>query len=929
MAAIVDSMKGRAWKTAVQTIIPPGMRLLEEECMDYSIAEIYTGPRPAYVPKAEPIRTVTQTVVCSRQSCSPPSSSYVVVDARADPLCMSQEGCFSETLEGFPSSVCHISLKEAFSETEDAAVISQNILYEDAEGISDLEYKKKDSLEAGAAIDVGLHSSGMMNHRASLSRDDTVYGNSHDSNARDVSMEDVFASLQLEPGEAPYSEQEDHNSSPQSELFGQRSSASHSSTNSFSHELGDQLTPEPSPSNNQPRKKGECFLCGKVSRVQGKETCLVCPAKYCSGCVTKAMGSMPEGRKCSGCIGKPICESRRQELGKPSKLLSRLLSNLEVQQIMKAERNCPANQLRPEQVYVNGRPLTGKEFGELLGCKYPPSKLKPGRYWYDGGCGYWGKEGDKPEKIISHSLNIGSELSENASAGSTDVYINNREITKVELKMLKFAGFPVSPRTRFWVDAEGSCTEEGHNHCRGNIWAKASARYLCYIFSLPMPPNTCVAAPEPSISVPAYYEPKTIYKILLLGHAGSGTSTIIKQAKFLYEDKFTPKELQDIKALIQRNIYRYLIVLLEARERFEDEENAIRKKVQENTPSTSSGDAGPELQSVKANIFSLTARLKDQADWFLRTDANGELEKYCPAVTREHASVIEELWRDPAIQATHKRKAELHLLPDVAEHFLSKVVSISSNDYSPLDRDILFAEGVTNDFGLAEVQFCIEEESQGSGPYAQSLEQSLAEPRYHLIRISSSGSTDGCKLFKMFDDVRAVLFCVALDSYDQMWPNGNEPLQNKMLLSRDLFGSIVKYPSFRDKPVVLFLNKYDSFEEKISIVPLTTCEWFSDFHPVKSSTQTSSALAQQAYTYVAHMFKKHFEIVNPGGGKLYTFQLKALDRSSVGAALQYVKEILVWEDVKNQGVPLTSCYTTETSSLVIQAQRSDILGASQ
>ncbi|MCO5567028.1 hypothetical protein L7F22_020711 [Adiantum nelumboides] len=395
----------------------------------------------------------------------------------------------------------------------------------------------------------------------------------------------------------------------------------------------------------------------------------------------------------------------------------------------------------------------------------------------------------------------------------------------------------------------------------------------------------------------------------------------MKQVKFLYEDKFTSKELSDIKAMIQRHIYRYLIILLEARERFEDEEYASRKKVEENTPSTSSGNTGPELQLVEANIFTLSARLKDQADWFLQTDACGELEKYYPAVTREHASVIEELWRDPAIQATYRRRAELHFLPDVAEHFLEKVVSISSNDYSPVDRDILFAEGVTNDFGLAEVQFCMEENYRASGPYTESLEQSLPEARYHLIRITGSGITDGCKLFKMFDDVRIVIFCVALDSYDQMWSNGNEPLQNKMLLTRDLFESIIKYPLFRDKQVVLFFNKFDSLEEKISAVPLTACEWFSEFHPVKSSIQTTSALAQQAYTYIAHMFKKHFEMVNPSGSKLYTFQLKALERSSVSAALQYVKEILVWEQMKMQGVPRCSFYTTETSSLVIEANR--------
>ncbi|KFK30081.1 hypothetical protein AALP_AA7G214100 [Arabis alpina] len=634
-------------------------------------------------------------------------------------------------------------------------------------------------------------------------------------------------------------------------------------------------------------KRGSCYRCLMGNRFTEKEVCIVCDAKYCSNCVRRAMGAMPEGRKCQTCIGAGIDESKRKSLGKCSRMLKRVLTDLELRQVMKAEISCKENQMPSRFICVNEKALDEDELFKLQTCSNPPKKLKPGNYWYDKQAGYWGKVGEKPCQIISPHLSIGGNTTPvKASNGDTGILINNREITGSELRMLKMVGVQCEGRPHFWLCADGGYSEEGQQRIIGNIWNKKRSMIACALYSLPKPPTSSAVEPNDA----PLYEQKMLNRLLLMGNEKCGATTIYKQARSLYEVPFSEDDREKIKIIIQTNLYTYLAMVLEAHERFEEE-------MSNNQPSDQTGNMGDETSAK--TVSSISPRLKHFSDWLLKAKEEGKLEIF-PASSRENAQTVADLWRVPAIQATYKTLRDT--LPRNAVYFLGRILEISRAEYVPSEMDILQAEGLSSMEGLSCVEFSFP--LAGQEDTLEEEYQHDSNMKYQLIRLNPRSLGENWKWLDMFEDTDLVIFCVSLTDYGEYIEDNNGVLINKMIANKQLFESMVTHPSLADKRFLLVLTKFDLLEEKIEQLPLTTCEWFEDFNPLISQNQTSRhnpPMAQRAFHFVGFQFKRLYDsLVGPYSMRLRSFKPKlfvsqaSLESDTVDNALRYAREILKW-----------------------------------
>ncbi|KAM9988702.1 hypothetical protein ACTFIY_004759 [Dictyostelium cf. discoideum] len=252
-------------------------------------------------------------------------------------------------------------------------------------------------------------------------------------------------------------------------------------------------------------------------------------------------------------------------------------------------------------------------------------------------------------------------------------------------------------------------------------------------------------------------------KLLLLGSGDSGKSTIAKQMRYIHTKGFSNEEIATFVEIMHSNVLSSIQILIR------------------NVP-----------------VDQLGSDLKEKANYY------SSINPYELPLTPDIGLEIDRLWKNEAIQKLFStNRAELNL-PEVTAYCLDQVERISSETYTPTQEDVLRCRQRTT--GMKETQFNVE------------------DIKFRLIDVGGQ-KNERRKWMHYFEDVKSIIFCVALGDYDMNLVE--DETINRMEDSLKLWNDIVNNPFFKNTSFVLFLNKNDIFREKIKKIPLV--DYFPDY----------------------------------------------------------------------------------------------------
>jgi len=308
-------------------------------------------------------------------------------------------------------------------------------------------------------------------------------------------------------------------------------------------------------------------------------------------------------------------------------------------------------------------------------------------------------------------------------------------------------------------------------------------------------------------------------------------STFFKQVKSIHEgDKYTSEEIAAYKSSIYANVLQTIKVLSDA---------CLKNK---DPPFEKSENKAKAEKMIKAAANDSTLLIN-------------AAEIYTPDVHK----MVGELWKDANIQELFQNhRYEYHIF-DGAQYFFDNFDKLLPPNYVPNADDILRCRRKTT--GLIQTQF----EYKGI--------------KFSLHDVGGQRS-ERKKWSNCSEGVSALLYVCCASEYDQKCYE--DDVTNRMLESMDLFSETINGNYFKDKTIIVFLNKMDVFKAKMAVKDLSCT--FPEY--------TGGPDVEKGIEFLKQQYRDHDKSKKE---RLHFFVTQATSKESVKATFDEVKDFLVQE----------------------------------
>ncbi|XP_045782845.1 guanine nucleotide-binding protein G(f) subunit alpha [Maniola jurtina] len=269
-------------------------------------------------------------------------------------------------------------------------------------------------------------------------------------------------------------------------------------------------------------------------------------------------------------------------------------------------------------------------------------------------------------------------------------------------------------------------------------------------------------------------------KLLLLGTGESGKTTILKQMRILHVQGFTASERTQKVQHIRRNTH----------------------------------DA---IYEIVRNMSTLSIALQNPKNirsqqFILKIGADGPTD-----YTEDYFDHVRALWKDAGVRECYKRSNEYQLI-DSAEYFLDRIDLIAKPDYMPSDADILRCRQKTT--SIQKIEFKVK--------VPKSMHGGVQE--FWMFDVGGQRG-ERKKWIQVFEGIHAIWFLVACSDFDQTLREDHT--QNRLKESLVLFEDVWHSRFLIDAGIIVFLNKQDILEWKIS-QGRSIGHYFQEYHEFDS-----------------------------------------------------------------------------------------------